>query len=263
MDIMKINDYIYRTAIPYKDIFTTVYVVKTPDGAVLFDAASFDEDVDGYILPLLEQAGVTEQELKYIFISHNHRDHAGGLPVLLRKFPDVCVVSRSDILPTKYEGYAFLKPEEDHVLLDVLRVITIPGHTTDSMALLDTRTGTMLTGDSLQLYGIYGSGPWGSNICLPVEHIQAVEKVRSLPVEEIFTAHDYHPCGYHYSGREQIELALDSCIAPILKVKELLTANPEMDDDGIKKLYNDAEYLPNLNPRLVSSVRSAMAEGRI
>ena len=87
--------------------------------------------------------------------------------------------------------------------------------------------------------------------------------MRGLPVEEIFTAHDYHPCGYHFSGKEQINLALDSCIAPIMKVKELLIANPDVEDDGICKIYNDAEYLPNLNVRLVSTVRSAMAEGRI
>ena len=262
MEIMKINDSIYRAAIPYKDIFTTIYEVKTPTGAVLFDAASFDEDVENYILPFLRETGVGE-ELKYIFISHNHRDHAGGLPLLLPRYPNVQVVSRSQMLPEKHAGYSFLKPEDGDTLLDVLRVVTIPGHTADSMALLDTRTGTMLTGDSLQLYGIYGSGPWGSNICLPVEHIQAVEKVRALPVEEILTAHDYHPCGYHYVGREQITRALDSCVAPIMRVKELLTAHPDAEDAAIQKLYNDAEYLPNLNARLVSSVRTAMAEGRI
>ena len=263
MEITKINDNIYRTAVPYKDIFTTLYVVRTPGGAVLFDAASFDEDVENYILPFLRETGVGEEELKYIFISHNHRDHAGGLPVLLPRMPKVCVVSRSQMLPEKHAGYSFLKPEDGDVLLDVLRVVTIPGHTSDSMALLDTRTNTMITGDSLQLYGIYGSGPWGANICLPVEHMQAVEKVRGLAVEEILTAHDYHPCGHHYVGREQVELALDSCIAPIMKVKELLLANPDAEDAAIQKLYNDAEYLPNLNARLVSSVRSAMAEGRI
>lgn len=263
MELIKINDNIYRTAIPYKDIFTTVYVVKTPGGAVLFDAASFDEDVDSHIIPLLEQTGVAPEDLKYIFISHNHRDHAGGLPLLLPKYPNVCVVSRSEMLPEKHAGYSFLKPEDGDTLLDVLHVVTIPGHTIDSMALLDTRTGTLLTGDCLQLYGIYGSGPWGSNIGLPVEHIQAVEKVRGLPVEEILTAHDYHPCGYHYRGREQITRALDACVAPIMKVKELLLANPDAEDADIQKLYNDAEYLPNLNARLVSSVRTAMADGRI
>ena len=262
MEITKINENIYRTAIPYKDIFTTVYVVKTPGGAVLFDATSFDEDVESHILPLLREIGV-EEELKYIFISHNHRDHVGGLPVLLPKYPDVCVVSRSKLLPEKHAGALFLKPEDGDALLDVLRVVTIPGHTPDSMALLDTRTNTLITGDSLQLYGIYGSGPWGANISLPVEHMQAVEKVRKLPVDEILTAHDYHPCGYHYVGKEQITSALDACIAPIMKVKELLTANPATDDDGICKFYNDAEYLPNLNARLVSAVRAAMAEGRI
>ena len=263
MNIERVNENIYRTTIAYKDIFTTIYVIKTPNGAVLFDAASFDEDVDHSILPFLREVGVTRQDLKYVFISHNHKDHAGGLPALLPKFPDVCVVSGSDSLAAEHEGYTFKKPEDNDILLDVLQVITIPGHTADSMALLDKRTGTLITGDCLQLYGIYGSGAWGSNIGFPVELIQAVEKVRGLPVEEILTAHDYHPCGYHYCGTQQVARALDACLAPIWKVKELLKTNPNLDDAGICKQYNDAQYLPTLNARLVSAVRQAMAEGQI
>ena len=49
--IKKINENIYKINTPYKDIFTTVCTVKTPDGVLIFDAASYDEDVESYILP--------------------------------------------------------------------------------------------------------------------------------------------------------------------------------------------------------------------
>ena len=74
----RINDSVYRTTLPYKDIFTTVYLLWAGDEAVLFDAASFDADFD-VLYPLLCAQGVTSENLKYIFISHNHTDHAGGL----------------------------------------------------------------------------------------------------------------------------------------------------------------------------------------
>ena len=75
----KINDNIYALCIPYKDIFTTVYFVKTENGALLFDTASYDQDIDSAVIPALRELEINEEDLKYIFISHNHTDHAGGL----------------------------------------------------------------------------------------------------------------------------------------------------------------------------------------
>ena len=105
MEIMQITENIHRITLPYKEIFTTVYTVKTEQGVLLFDAASFDEDVEEYILPFLEKFEITQDELKYIFISHNHKDHAGGLCQLLKFYPDVCVVSGSDELKEQYSNY--------------------------------------------------------------------------------------------------------------------------------------------------------------
>ena len=45
-NVTQINENIYRLTIPYKDIFTTVYAVKTESGALLFDCASYDEDIE-------------------------------------------------------------------------------------------------------------------------------------------------------------------------------------------------------------------------
>lgn len=49
--IEKINEYIHRLTIPYKDIYTTVLFIKTEEGVVLFDTATFEEDVKEQILP--------------------------------------------------------------------------------------------------------------------------------------------------------------------------------------------------------------------
>ena len=58
----KINENIYRLTIPFKDIFTTVCLIKTDEGALLFDTATYDEDVENYIIPFLDELGITVVE---------------------------------------------------------------------------------------------------------------------------------------------------------------------------------------------------------
>lgn len=86
-NITKINENLYRLEIPYKDIYTTVYLIKTDEGFLLFDAASYDEDIDNYIVPFLNEYNVTGETLKYVFISHDHIDHSGGLKAFMKKYP--------------------------------------------------------------------------------------------------------------------------------------------------------------------------------
>ena len=45
MEYTRINENIHRMTIPYKDIFTTVYTVESEEGAILFDAATFESDI--------------------------------------------------------------------------------------------------------------------------------------------------------------------------------------------------------------------------
>ncbi len=251
----KINDGIYRLEIPFKDIYTTVYTVHTPEGVVLFDTATFDEDVENYIIPFLKELKVTKDMLKYIFISHKHGDHAGGLKKLLETYPDVCILSRSSKLKEEYAGFNVVALEDGDVFLNVLKLVTIPGHTKDSSGVLDTRTKTLISGDSLQLYGIYGSGKWGANIRLIGEHINAVDKLRSMDIDTILTAHDYHPCGHMYSGKKEVLYALDMCVEPLYKIKDLITENSGADDEKICNIYNNTDKLPTLGVHVVTAVR--------
>ncbi len=167
--IEKINENIYRTVTPYKDIWTTMYLIKTEKGDLLFDAASFDSDAEEYTVPFLKECGVTPESLKYIFISHDHSDHAGGLSALLAKYPNAVVLSRSTELRNRFAEYDVVPPKENDVILDTFKVVTIVGHTSDCAALLDMRTKTFVTGDCLQVWGIVGSQNWAANISLPVD----------------------------------------------------------------------------------------------
>lgn len=260
-NLTQMTPQIHRLIMPYKDIYTTVHIVKTPEGDLLFDTASYPEDMDNYIFPALEELGVTTESLKYVFISHNHRDHAGGLERLLEKYPDVCVLSRCPILKEKFQGFQVEALEDGASVLGVLRLITIPGHTLDCAAVYDTRSKALLTGDCLQLYGIYGSGEWGANVGLPVLHIEAVEKLHTMDIEMIVASHEYHPCDYLAKGRAQVLRYLHECTDPLYRVRDNIARNPESSDEELTALYNEGGKLPTMSVRITKAVRKAMEEG--
>lgn len=254
----KISKNLYRITTPYKDIFTTVYLLIAEKGAILFDAASFDEDIDEVIAPALTELGVTPD---YVFISHNHRDHAGGLSRFAAHYPEATIVSRSPVLREKYEGHPFLFPEEGTLLLDTYRVIPIVGHTADSAALLDTRTNTLITGDCLQLWGICGSEDWASNINFPTEHWQALDKLEKMPIAAIYTAHDYHPLDYFAVGKEAVARYITACREPLLRIKKLIVTHPEADDAAVRAMYNAQRGVPTVREAVVKAVRKSVTEG--
>lgn len=255
--ITKINENIVRLIIPYKDIFTTVYAIKTDGGYLLFDMASYDEDIETYVLPFLNELNITQEDIKYVFISHDHIDHSGGLKAFIKKFPKTCIVSRSPALIERFSGYNTLLPQENTVILNHLKIVTIIGHTADSSAILDMRTNTLISGDGLQLHGIFGSGKWGSNIYFPDTHIHEVNKLMQMEIEHILTAHDYHPYGNSYVGKENVQNALNACIEPLYKVRDMIINNHSLSDEEICAIYNEQET-PTLGEHVVTQVRKKL-----
>ena len=256
----KITESIWRYTLAYKDIFTTVYLLKCDAGFVLFDAASFDEDFET-LCEILDGAGVTKENLKYIFISHNHRDHAGGLQKLIAAYPDTTIVSRSETLAKKYENYRVFVPVAGDMLLDTYRVIPIVGHTADSAALFDVRTNTLVTGDCLQLYGICGAEDWAANINFPSEHLQALRQLGEMQINAIYTAHDYYPLGYCAQGEEAVRAYLAACLAPLEKMRDLILAHPAATDADVRATYNAQAGIPTVREAVIRAVRAAMQNG--
>lgn len=253
---------IIRMTVPYMDVYTTVCIIRTPDGAVLFDTASYESDVTDYILPALNDLGITADTLKYIVISHNHGDHSGGLEQLIPHFPATKIVSLHSAISEKHPNRV-LSPKDGETLLNVLSVITIPGHAADALGLLDTRTGTLLSGDSLQVYGIYGLGKWGANITLPIEHLTALEKLHTLDINSILASHDYHPYGHTAQGKEAVTSYINACKEALMNIKSFICTHPELDNDALELLYVAETKLPTVSSRVFSAVRTAMAADMI
>ena len=125
----------------------------------------------------------------------------------------------------------------------------------DSAGIYDKRTKTLLSGDSMQLYGIFGSGLWASNINYPAEHFEALEKLSEMDIEKICTAHDYHPLGQIYTGKEEIAKAIIACKEPLEIISNLIEENPKVSDEEIATKYNSAKNLPTLGAHVVTAVR--------
>lgn len=261
LDITAITPDIHRVVVPFLDIFTTVFVVKTPAGVLLFDTATYPEDADNYLIPALDELSVTAEDLKYVFISHAHRDHAGGLERFMELRPDTCIVTPNDGLKEKFAGKTLLSPVEGDLLLDVLRVVEIPGHTPDAVGLLDTRTGTLLTGDGLQVFGIYGSGNWGANISYPAEHVAALERIRTLNPTAIYASHDYYPCDNCACTPADVARYLSLCAAALHNIRGFICAHPALDNAALSALYNETSGLPKVGSHVFGGVRRAMEAG--
>lgn len=244
----KITDDIVRIKVPFADIYTTVCIVNAPCGVVLFDTATTARDVDGYIAPAFEKLNLKPD---YVFISHNHGDHSGGLPRVMELYPQAQVITENPQLQEQYGCHQL--PE------GVLQLIYIPGHTPDAIGLLDTRTGTLISGDCLQAYGIYGRGPWGSAIRHIGPHFQALEELGEMKLNTIITAHDYHPFA-SIVNKEQIPALLDTCREALEKVRQIVAAQPESDDLKLAEICN-TRGLPRIDHRVIAGIRIAMETG--
>ena len=66
-----------------------MYLIWVDDYFILVDTAATSQDVIDYILPALNDFNVLDCQLKYIFLTHCHGDHSGGLKNLKEIFQRV------------------------------------------------------------------------------------------------------------------------------------------------------------------------------
>lgn len=260
-ELSQVTPHIYRLVIPFLDIYTTVFFVSTEQGAVLFDTGTYPSDIDGYIVPALKELAITPESLKYVIVSHNHRDHGGGLARFAQLYPGTAIVAGSGTCGERVPGRQILTAKDGDLLLEDLQVVSMPGHTADCIGLLDRRTKTLLSGDALQLYGIYGSGNWGANITLIPEHLAMTQRLEQMDIETVIASHDYHPCGFRADGSEAVHNYISQCPLALGTVRGFLQSETETDPQVLADRYNAASGLPTVSYRVIAAVQNAMQSG--
>lgn len=184
---------VYRLKVPFMSVYTSVFLIKTANANVLIDCATTDQDVDEVIIPALERAGVKLSDIKYLVLTHDHSDHAGGKSRLLQLNPNLKVVN-----------------QVQNYFVDGLTLCELKGHTLGCIGVFIESTGTLISGDALQGAGI------GMFPCIPeskTEYLNSVDKVlNDKRIVNILFSHAYEPWYKNGAfGREEVEIMMQDC----------------------------------------------------
>ena len=156
------------------------------------DCATTAEDVDGYILPALQELGYGLSDVAALILTHRHSDHAGGRDRLLQHVESLAVVT------------------EARPLWDGISTYPLAGHTDDAIGVLDERTGTLLSGDGLQGAGV---DRYRCLVKYPQAYLETLSRLeRDERIENILFSHAYEPWNVDLVlGRESVLACLQTC----------------------------------------------------
>ena len=199
---------------------TNCYIVVDGKEAMVIDPGGEPEK----IIEMLDSLGINE--LKYIYLTHCHGDHFGGLLALKEKKGGKVLIHRDDseglykpeISMTYYIGMDDIKLEADsrvdegdkiHVGSLEFRVIHTPGHTKGGTCLYCKEESLLFSGDTLF------KGTWGRTD-LPTSNFEDIinsitNKLAVLPEETIV-----YP-GHGHSTRIKEEEPIYLMLKPRLK----------------------------------------------
>lgn len=114
------------------------WVIKTSDGLALIDTLYTPEDAANIIVPGMQQLGLDPAQLKVVFATHFHGDHAGGVPYFRDRGVRI-MLSETDWGPL---GGA---PDADSIARDgqvimlgdtPITAVLTPGHTPGAISLI-------------------------------------------------------------------------------------------------------------------------------
>ncbi len=122
----------------------SAWAVTTSAGIIIVDAI-YDYSVEDQIVGGLKKLGFDPNTIKYVVVSHAHRDHAGGAWYLQERFGARVVLSAADWDMLEHTGGAWPKARRDIVAADgqqltlgdtTLTFHATPGHTPGTISTL-------------------------------------------------------------------------------------------------------------------------------
>ena len=235
--LYKFNDNIYKLEIPFSGIYTSAFFIKLDDGSYcIIDTGSNSGDVANYVVPAAKTLGVNLYKVKGIMLTHTHGDHTGGLSALVTECPNATVYgvngSNANVGANTYRQVS-----DGTQLMNVLKAVTIKGHDTDACGYLDTRTNTLIAGDSLQLHGI---ASWGCQVRDVKAYLESMKKLQGMAIDNIFVAHAYVPTGAYAIGAAAVQKYIQDsidCLNTLIEFTVDLYKAGVTDSNEIQKQY--------------------------
>ena len=209
--LYKVNDNIFKLEVPFSGIYTSVFFVKVDGGYVTVDTGSNANDVNNYIVPALGELGITLDSIRGILLTHTHGDHAGGLSTLAPLCPNAVVygIKGSN---TSAGSNTYVGVSDGDVIADYIKVVAIKGHDTDTCGYLDTRSKTLISGDSIQIHGI---ASWGCQVRHIDDYFASMRKLQEMDIENILISHAYCPSGAFAFGAEASQKYIEDSIVAL------------------------------------------------
>lgn len=182
---------IYRLKVPFDDLYTSVFLIRTEAGYTLVDCATTDNDVDDKIEPALKKFLLDFSDIDCVIVTHGHGDHAGGLNRILQKNPQIRVVKTTESVSG-------------------LEIYPMRGHTADFIGVFVPKSKTLISGDGLQCAGI---GKYRCSLEDKKAYLETIEKIeRDERIENLLFSHAYEPWYKDgVFGREGVEVILQDC----------------------------------------------------
>jgi metallo-beta-lactamase class B len=120
------------------------WAVTTSEGIIIIDAI-FDYSVEDEIVNGLKKLGLNPATIKYVIVSHGHRDHVGGAGYLQEHFGSRVIMGADDWALLERTQGSWLKARRDIVATDgqkltlgdtTITMYVTPGHTLGTLSVL-------------------------------------------------------------------------------------------------------------------------------
>ena len=192
---IKETERIYRLKVPFEDLYTSVFLIKTEKENILVDCATTNSDVKEFIIPALKKENLTLKDINYLVLTHNHGDHAGGKNAIVKENPNVKIIV-------------------EEAFFNGLEIYKMPGHLLECIGVLDLIDGTLISGDGLQGKG---ESRYPCFLESKEEYLRTIEKIKNdVRIKNILFSHAYEPwIKYGVFSREEVEQILQDCIKEI------------------------------------------------
>ncbi len=184
---------------PWREIWVGIQLIQGSEKCVLIDTG-LDDTVKDALLPALKENNIPLSAISLVINTHYHGDHA-LCNQELRQNTD----ARFAIHHAGAEALRHEQPFEPDLLLEdgmkikegdiELEIIHTPGHSQDSICVLETSTGTLFSGDSIQGRGIAELAlPLWENTQVYCNSLKKLQKLHQAGrLNQIYPGHQFQP----------------------------------------------------------------------